>query len=292
MDLKNISQEKLAEIVSKVAFEVLNQLNPKVEKSNCTQIKEAQCKGCGYCVNDNTESVKNLINQGATRIASSYGISNVNSELAQYIDHTSLKPDVTKDDIIKLCEEAKKYRFKAVCVNPIYVRLCSEILMNSGVLIAAVVGFPLGASSPEIKADETRSAVEDGAREIDMVINIGALKDKDYELIFREIHEIVIAASGYPVKVIIETALLDDTQKIIACALAKAAGAHFVKTSTGFGPGGATVEDVALMRKIVGPYMGVKASGGIRDTETAQKMISAGANRIGASASVKIIQKG
>ncbi|MFQ5678798.1 MAG: deoxyribose-phosphate aldolase [Gemmatimonadota bacterium] len=208
------------------------------------------------------------------------------------IDHTLLKPDATQDEIARLCYEARKYGFASVCVNPSYVKLCAELLSGTEVLICTVVGFPLGATSTETKAFETQKAVRDGATEVDMVINVGALKSRDYELVERDLASVARAAhaGGAILKVIIEAALLTDEEKVAACQLAKVAGADFVKTSTGFGPGGATPEDVALMRRVVGAQMGVKAAGGIRTYADAQKMIAAGASRIGASASVKIIQ--
>ncbi|MGB3974958.1 MAG: deoxyribose-phosphate aldolase [bacterium] len=210
--------------------------------------------------------------------------------LASFIDHTLLKPDATAEAIDKLCKETIEYRFATVCVNPVHVSRAVENMKDSGIPVTSVVGFPLGANSWEIKAAETRDAISRGAGEIDMVINIGALKDGNYQEVFRDIEAVVKAASGRPVKVILETALLTNDQKVAACILAKAAGAAFVKTSTGFGPAGATVEDVALMRSVVGPEMGVKASGGIRDAATARAMIAAGASRLGASASIAIIK--
>ncbi len=210
--------------------------------------------------------------------------------LASYIDHTLLKPDATAEAIDALCREAVQHNFASVCVNPVYVAQAVKNMADSGIPVAAVVGFPLGANSSEIKAAETRDVVAQGAREIDMVINVGALKNGDYQRVFRDIEAVVRAAQNYPVKVILETALLTEDQKITACVLAKAAGAAFVKTSTGFGPAGATVEDIKLMRRIVGPNMGIKASGGIRDAATARAMIDAGATRLGASASVAIVK--
>ncbi|MGD9099299.1 MAG: deoxyribose-phosphate aldolase [Anaerolineae bacterium] len=207
------------------------------------------------------------------------------------IDHTILKPDATQDQIAQLCYEARKYRFASVCVNPANVKLCAELLKGSDVLVCTVVGFPLGATSTEAKVFETQQTIRDGATEVDMVINVGALKSRDYELVERDIASIARAchAGNAILKVIIEAALLTDEEKVIACQLSKVAGADFVKTSTGFGPGGATVEDVALMRRVVGPNIGVKAAGGIRTQDDAQRMIAAGATRIGASASIKII---
>jgi deoxyribose-phosphate aldolase len=210
------------------------------------------------------------------------------------IDHTLLKPDASEAQIAQLCHEARKYNFAAVCVNPAHVRLCAQLLKGSAVRVCTVVGFPLGATPPEVKAYETQQALDDGATEIDMVINIGALKGKDYALVARDIATVVATAhaGGAIVKVIIEAALLSDEEKVIASKLSKEAGADFVKTSTGFASGGATAADVALIRRAVGPQMGVKAAGGIRTYAEARQMIEAGATRIGASASVKIVQGG
>jgi len=214
-------------------------------------------------------------------------------DLAHYIDHTLLKPEATEAQIVQLCEEAGRYHFKAVCVNPFWVKRCVAVLSGTDTCVAAVAGFPLGASLPEVKAFEAQQAVEAGAREVDMVINIGALKDKDYALVTRDIAAVVRAARAGSAltKVIIEAALLNDDEKKTACQLACEAGADFVKTSTGFSIGGATAHDVALMRQVVGPAVGVKAAGGIKTYADALAMIDAGANRIGASASVKIVQE-
>jgi deoxyribose-phosphate aldolase len=211
--------------------------------------------------------------------------------LASMIDHTLLKPEATEAQIRQLCDEAKQSSFASVCVNPPYVELCAGLLAGTPVRVCTVVGFPLGAHVPEVKAFEAQHAIRAGATEIDMVINVGALKDRNPALVERDIAEVVRVshAAGALVKVIIETALLTDEEKIMACRLAQSAGADFVKTSTGFGPGGATPHDVALMRQTVGPQMGVKAAGGIRTLQDALAMIEAGATRIGASASVKII---
>lgn len=212
-------------------------------------------------------------------------------QLASMIDHTLLKPEATTAQVEQLCDEARRLGFASVCVNPTQVKLCARLLQGSPVRVCAVVGFPLGANLPEVKAFETQQAIRDGATEIDMVINIGALKDKNTHLVTRDIAAVVSTAhaSGALVKVIIEAALLTDEDKITACQLARDAKADYVKTSTGLGPGGATEHDVALMRQTVGPEMGVKAAGGIRTLEDAQKMIKAGATRLGASASVKIM---
>jgi deoxyribose-phosphate aldolase len=211
------------------------------------------------------------------------------ADIAPYIDHTLLKPDATRDEVVKLAEEARKHGFATVCVNSSHVGTAARVLAGSKTVPIAVVGFPLGAALPSAKAFEAREAVRCGAREIDMVVNIGALKAKDYGLVHKDIAMVVDASRPHPVKVILETSQLTQEEKIAACVLSKAAGAAFVKTSTGFGGGGATAEDVALMRKVVGDDVGVKASGGIRSSDDALKMIQAGANRIGASASVAII---
>ena len=213
-------------------------------------------------------------------------------DLASYIDHTLLKQNATNEQIIQLCTEAKEYHFASVCVNPTHVRLSAALLRNSGVLVCTVIGFPLGANTTESKVFETKDAIQNGAQEIDMVINIGGLKSGDYTLVSKDIAAVAEAThqGGAILKVIIETCLLSQEEKIIACLLAKQAGADYVKTSTGFSTTGATVEDVALMRKVVGSEMGVKAAGGVRNLEDAEKMIAAGATRLGASAGVQIIQ--
>ncbi|NJE01951.1 deoxyribose-phosphate aldolase [Thermococcus sp. JdF3] len=215
-------------------------------------------------------------------------------DIAGYIDHTNLKPYATADDIRKLCDEAVEYGFYAVCVNPYRVKLAREYLREKGadVKVASVIGFPLGATPTEVKVFEAERALDDGADELDMVINIGALKDGDYEYVRKDIAEVVRVAHerGAKVKVIIETCYLTEEEKVKACELAKEAGADFVKTSTGFGTGGATVEDVRLMRKVVGSEMGVKAAGGIRTYEQAVAMVEAGATRIGTSSGIKIVE--
>ena len=209
--------------------------------------------------------------------------------ITSIIDHTLLKPEATKEMIEKLCSEAKEYNFFSVCVNPYYVKTAKEELEGSNVKIATVIGFPLGSTPKEVKAFEASEAIKNGADELDMVINIGALKDGDYTTVEEDIKAVVNEVTDKAlVKVIIETCLLDDEEKKKACEIARAAGADFVKTSTGFSTGGATVEDVKLMREVVGEDLGVKASGGIRDYETAKKMVEAGASRIGASSSIEI----
>ncbi len=209
--------------------------------------------------------------------------------IASMIDHTLLKPEATPAQVEKLCAEAAEYHFASVCVNPVYIPLAARLLKDTDVKVCCVVGFPLGAIAPEQKAAEAASCAAMGAEELDMVIHIGAAKAGDWALVQRDIEGVVKAAAGRTVKVIIETCLLTDEEKVKACEAAKAAGAHFVKTSTGFSTGGATTHDIALMRKTVGPEMGVKASGGIRDYATAMAMIEAGANRIGASAGIEIV---
>ncbi len=212
------------------------------------------------------------------------------NKIASYIDHTALKPDTTKEQVHKLCNEAKEYGFASVCINPCYVKYAKKILLDSDVKIASVIGFPLGSNTKEVKAFEAQQAVKDGSDELDMVINIGALKDKDYGIVENDIRAVVnVCKDKVKLKVIIETCLLTDEEKIKACELAQKAGADFVKTSTGFSTGGATVEDVKLMKEIVGQDMEVKASGGVRDYKKAKEMIDAGATRIGASSSVNIV---
>ncbi|EFI69547.1 deoxyribose-phosphate aldolase [Lysinibacillus fusiformis ZC1] len=216
--------------------------------------------------------------------------STMEKNFARMIDHTLLKAEATKEQIEKLCAEAKQFNFASVCVNPTWVKRSSELLQGTDVLVCTVIGFPLGANTPAVKAFEAKDAIANGAKEVDMVINIGALKDKNYELVQADIAAVVEAAKDSAlVKVIIESCLLTDEEKVKACELAVAAGADYVKTSTGFSTGGATAEDIALMRKTVGPDLGVKASGGVRSLEDMKKMVEAGATRIGASSGVAIM---
>jgi deoxyribose-phosphate aldolase len=238
------------------------------------------------------QHAERAVANGATRIGYSGTAAQVPDNLAPYIDHTQLRPDAAADEIDRLCDEAVEYRFAAVCLNPCWVTRAARRLFGSKITVASVVGFPLGASVPQIKAMEARQALRDGAREIDMVLNIGALKSGDHELVRRDIAGVSDACRevGAINKVIIEAAYLSDEEKVIACRLARAARAHYVKTSTGFGPGGATVFDVALMREVVGDSMGVKAAGGIRTASDVREMITAGATRIGASAGVRIVR--
>ena len=248
----------------------------------------------GLCVIHNKEGVRNVVQNGADRVTAGIGIEaagGVETDLARLIDHTLLKPEATKGEIEKLCAEAKKFVFASVCINPCYVSLCSKLLRDTAVKVCTVIGFPLGATSTATKAFEAEHALRDGAKEIDMVINVGMLKSGEYEYVENDIFAVVTTSRRYSAltKVILETSLLSDEEKIKGCVLAKRAGADFVKTSTGFAKGGATVGDIALMRKVVGSAMGVKASGGVRTREDALAMVASGADRIGASASVKIV---
>ncbi len=245
----------------------------------------------GACAAHCSNKVRDVVATGAERISYSGEGIDVPRDLARFIDHTLLGPGATATDIDKLCAEAREFGFAAVCVNPTWVRRCALNLRGTNVKVASVVGFPFGASTTEVKAMEARRAIRDGAREIDMVINIGALRSGDYDLVRHDIAKVADACheAGALCKVIIEAALLTDEQKVLSSHLAKLAKADFVKTSTGFGPGGATVHDVLLMRETVGPKLGVKAAGGIRTAEDVREMIAAGATRIGASASVQIV---
>ena len=288
-----IEPKDVERIVEVVTREVLLAL---AEQEQLTKLPNGEhCIGeCedGICVKTCFDHVGHVINAGAQRLTSTLGSIPHDLDIAAMIDHTLLKPDATPDQIAQLCYEARKYGFASVCINPGHVKLCADLLRGSNVKVCTVIGFPLGATSPEAKVYETETALRDGATEIDMVINIGALKGGDNTWVARDIRGVVETAHNARaiVKVIIETSLLTDEEKVTACLLAKQAGADYVKTSTGFAGGGATVEDVALMRRVVGPEMGVKASGGVRTFEEARSMVQAGATRIGASAGVKIVQ--
>lgn len=251
------------------------------------------CKGWETNVVTQPKAVKNIVDVGASRIAAGPGVGNVlpDKNLARKIDHTLLKPEATPDEVIALCKEAEKYNFASVCVNPGYVALSYSILKNTPVKVCTVIGFPLGQTTTEAKRYEAEQALANGAQELDMVLNVGQLKQGNYEYVFNDVKQIVEAGKkkNAVVKVILETALLSDEEKVKACVLCKKAGADFVKTSTGFSKGGATVGDIALMKYVVGSNIGVKASGGIRSKEDAEAMIASGADRIGASASVKIV---
>ena len=292
------SKQELETLIEQITQQVQKRLGPDgvglnvVASSSpgglCMATKET-CTGSGQCASRKEPVVRDMISRGAVRFTTAPGSGPVSADLAKYIDHTLLNADATTADLDRVCSEARRYSFASVCVNATNIPYVARCLAGTDVMPIAVVGFPLGAETRSSKAFEAKDAVSKGAQEIDMVINIGALKSKNYDDVLADIKAVVDASKPAPVKVIIEAALLTDDEKIAACALSKAAGAAFVKTSTGFGPGGATPEDVSLMRAVVGPDMGVKASGGVRSTADAQRMIEAGANRIGASASVEIV---
>jgi deoxyribose-phosphate aldolase len=298
VDLNDLSQEELASVVNEVVRRVVARLEggepvvsakpPEAPTALCV-VSSERCTGCGNCVERRPEDVRTIIDQGASRVGAQVGTQLTAQDIAAFIDHTLLKPNAKEEEIVQLCNEAREFGFAAVVVNPSYVPLVASLLANTPVKICTVVGFPLGSMTTEAKAFETRDAVAKGAHEIDMVINVGKLKSGDYQYVMEDIKAVVKAAQHRTVKVIIEAAMLTDDEKVAACILAKAGGAQFVKTSTGFGPGGATAHDVALIRRTVGPQMGVKAAGGIRDLATAAEMVKAGATRIGASASVQIM---
>ena len=251
------------------------------------------CKGWERNIVDQPIAVKKIVENGAERISAGKGIGGELNDisLARMIDHTMLKPEATDAEITTLCEEAKKYNFASVCINPSNVPLCAQLLRGTQVKVCTVIGFPLGATTTAAKRAEAEEVLNEGAQEIDMVINIGKLKAGDYKYVFNDINQVVLAGKrkNAVTKVIIETALLSDEEKVKACLISKEAKADFVKTSTGFSKGGATAGDIALMRYVVGSSVGVKASGGVRTTEDAEEMIRSGADRIGASASVKIV---
>jgi deoxyribose-phosphate aldolase len=275
-----MSDERLVEAVVRA---VLAQVRPEEPPCACHS-------AAGGCCPDR---LGRLVGQGADRFGLQAPRALYPRELARTIDHTLLKPEATRAQIEALCQEAAAHGFATVCVNPFWVRLCATLLRGSESRVCTVVGFPLGATLPEVKAFEAGRVVADGACEVDMVINVGALKSGDHRTVERDVAAVVEASrpGGALVKVIIEAALLTDDEKVKACVISKVAGADFVKTSTGFGPGGATAADVALMRRVVGPEMGVKAAGGVRDLKSAQAMLDAGADRIGASVGVKIVQE-
>jgi len=283
----------IEQLVEQITREVVAVLHAEENGSACALVADGVCLSCELCVEKCPDQVQELVNAGASRVSSSPGVHGVSAALAAMIDHTLLKADATNEQLTTLCDEAKQHGFATVCVNPANVAFCAEALRGSPVRVCSVVGFPLGATTPEAKAFEAQRAIRDGASEIDMVINVGALKSKDHDLVRRDIAAVAQAChqGGAHCKVIIEAALLTDEEKVIACTLAKQAAADFVKTSTGFGPGGATLADVALMRRVVGEEMGVKAAGGIHSFREAAEMVAAGATRIGASAGVRIVQE-
>jgi deoxyribose-phosphate aldolase len=290
-----MDREILERIVREVVAEKLGSPTRPAIGGTCTK---GSCPTCSctdsLCVVHNAAGVKNIVSSGASRITAGKGVDSaggVSADLARMIDHTLLKPDAMPDEVQKLCEEARKFGFASVCINAGYVPMCARLLRGTPVRVCTVIGFPLGATASAVKAFETEQAIRDGAQEVDMVINVGMLKSGDTQYVERDIAGVVNAAKRHRVltKVIIEAALLTDEEKVKACLLAKKAGADFVKTSTGFAKGGATAGDIALMRRVVGSSMGVKASGGVRSREDALAMVASGADRIGASASVKIV---
>jgi deoxyribose-phosphate aldolase len=272
----------LARLVAIIAEEVIALDRRATSRCACHSVAADCCP----------DRLRAVIDAGAARLGM-HGAKSVSGDVASLIDHTLLKPDATRKDIEQLCDEAAAAGFATVCVNPTWVAICASRLRSTRVGVCSVVGFPLGATPADVKHFETRRVLFDGAREVDMVINVGALKSGDLRVVERDIEAVTgpCREAGAISKVIIEAALLSDEEKVTACTLAKAAGADFVKTSTGFGPGGATVADVALMRRVVGEDMGVKAAGGVRDLEGLKAMVAAGASRVGASAGVKILQQ-
>lgn len=274
----------LARLIAMLAEEVIAQTRGQVRGHRCA---------CHSVADDCCPTrMQPIVDAGAARIGV-HASGGAPQGVAGLIDHTLLKADATRDEIDRLCREAAEFHFATVCVNPTWVARCVSLLRSTPVAVCTVVGFPLGATTADVKEYETRRVIFDGAREVDMVINVGALKSGDVRLVEKDIEVVAAVCRGAGVlsKVIIEAALLSDEEKVTACTLAKAAGADFVKTSTGFGPGGATVADVALMRRVVGPEMGVKAAGGVRDLAGLQAMVAAGATRVGASAGVKIVRE-
>lgn len=286
-----LNQATLERLIEEITHEVLVRLN-QMEGDTAVPPTGCNCQD-GSCAQHCADKVQQVLQAGATRLTATLGTHPTDQNISHTIDHTLLKADASQEQIAQLCYEARKYEFASVCVNPTNVKLAAQLLKDSSVKVCTVVGFPLGATPSAVKAYETQQAIRDGATEIDMVTNIGALKSQDYRLVLEDIGMVVRAAhaGNALVKVIIEAALLSDEEKVIACQLAKTAGADFVKTSTGFGPGGATVPDVALMRRVVGADMGVKAAGGVGSYQDAQAMIAAGATRIGASAGVRIVRE-
>lgn len=272
---------------------ILNLIDEVLRETNAHMCCENGICSDNLCVVHNQEGVRNVVRSGADRISAGVGLKDTafDTSLARMIDHTLLKPEATKQQIEQLCAEAKHFQFASVCVNPCYVKLCAQLLRDTKVKVCTVIGFPLGATSTEAKVAEAEQALKDGARELDMVINVGMLKSGMDAYVEQDIRAVgrVAHRTGAILKVIIETGLLTDEEKVKACVIAKRAGADFVKTSTGFSKGGATAGDIRLMRKVVGQALGVKASGGVRTQEQALELIESGADRIGASASVKIV---
>jgi deoxyribose-phosphate aldolase len=288
-----VEPAEIAKIAAEIAEELLAGGAASVRGREGLNHSPEVCPGCVQrCAQMCALKTRAIVEAGADRVSASEHLTKVDPALAGLIDHTILKPEATAEDVRRVCQEARRYGFASVCVNPYWVPLVAAELRGSPVKVCTVVGFPLGATSTAAKVCETELALRDGAQEIDMVMNAGALKSGDYAAVESDIRLVAETCHkhGALLKVILETALLDDTEKAVACALAKLAGADFVKTSTGFSKHGATAADVALMRRVVGPQMGVKASGGIRTLDDLKAMTAAGATRIGASASVKIVE--
>ena len=291
-----MTQTELDRLVAEIGEEILTRVGrtePAAKKGEGLNLPDQVCPGCVQrCAQTCARNTKEIIAAGADRVSASERLTKIDPGIAALIDHTILKPEATRNDVVKICREARQYGFASVCVNPYWVPLVRAELAGSAVKVCTVVGFPLGATSTEAKVAETAVAVRVGATEIDMVINIGALRSGDQDAVRQDIRQVVQTAheAGAIVKVILETALLDDAQKATACTLAKQAGADFVKTSTGFSTSGATAHDVALMRGVVGPGMGIKAAGGIRTLSDLRAMTAASATRIGASARIKIVE--
>jgi len=292
-----VTQTELDSLVAQIGEEILSRVGKLQavpgDKGEGLNLPDRVCPGCQQrCPQTCASNTKQIIAAGADRVSASDRLTRIDPAIAALIDHTILKADATRAEIVKVCQEARQYSFASVCVNPYWVPLVRAELAGSPVKVCTVVGFPLGATSTESKVAETAAAVRDGAQEIDMVINIGALRSGDRDAVRSDIEQVVRAShrGRAIVKVIIETSLLKDEEKVLASQLAKQAGADFVKTSTGFSTGGATAHDIALMRTAVGPEMGVKASGGVRTLDDLRAMTAAGATRIGASASVKIVE--
>jgi deoxyribose-phosphate aldolase len=277
-----MTRDELQRLIEIIVQEVSAAAAAPVARCLCHSVAQDCCP----------DRLRGVLDAGATRVGL-HAAGGAPMGVAAMIDHTLLKPDASRHDIEELCREAAQFQFATVCVNPAWVSVAVKLLAGTVVRVCSVVGFPLGATTADVKGYETRRALFDGAREIDMVINIGALKSGDLRTVERDIEAVTTACRecGATSKVIIEAALLSDDEKVTACTLAKAAGADYVKTSTGFGPGGATAADVALMRRVVGTEMGVKAAGGVRDLEGLKAMVAAGATRVGASAGVKIVQQ-
>jgi deoxyribose-phosphate aldolase len=290
-----VDQQQLEQIIQAITEEILGYLGAGRSADLCgLDIDSLVCPGCNErCAERCARKTRKVVEAGAARISAGAAVGPIESDIARLIDHTLLKPEASRADIQKLCEEALKFGFASVCVNPWNVSQAAEILRGSPVRVCTVVGFPLGATLPQVKVFETEEAIKLGAQEIDMVINLGALKSRLNEAVEADIRGVVDAShrGGAICKVILETSLLSTEEKVLGSLAAKSAGADFVKTSTGFGPGGATAEDVRLMRAVVGGEIGVKAAGGVRSLEDLQKMVEAGATRIGASASIKILEQ-